>query len=336
MSDSSISNNLNTSIRSASDYSSVTNKNISNGTETGSASKSANTQSQTTISDNADGVSSNKLFQDSDISGLDSKVVSTLKSYGVIINPDNLKLIAAIMKNLPGKVNVGDLLGLLISKKLPVEQAGLVQKYAEGQINLASLFAEIDADTAGELRNAWSSGKLLEKLTALLKSTSELSTGTNDKAKLAEKLVDNFQLQELFSKLPEANSDGNIYFQWPIFWNNQDLPDCLEGEAYIPNGENGGKDSFCLRILINPPKLGQVEIALTTREKELYVHFGVDEDLKDFFKTAFSSIRERILEAGNYTSVQFSISNVRLHKNFFSKEEKRFAPLTYSKIDFKA
>ncbi len=308
---------------------------------TESATKNVSEESKTPalIKDNAEGVSSNKVLQENDLPKLDLKTVNTLKSYGVTINPENLKLIAAIMKNMPGKVNMGDLLGLLISKKIPLQNADMVGKYINGSINFSALFANLSDEALNELRASWNTGKLLEKLQNLVKlaNTATSAARATENKELAKEVVDNLRLQELFSQLPDANNDGNIYFQWPVFWGNQDLPDCLEGEAFFPN-KDSPKEGFCLRILVNPPNLGQTEISLITREKELYVHFGVDERFIDTFRTIFNPIRENILALGNYTSVHFTISKGREHRNFFSHETKTEMKNTQrnSKIDFKA
>lgn len=308
----------------------------STSTDNSSTKNLSETSNKTTIKDNAEGISSEKVIKDSDLPKLDSKTINTLKSYGVTINPENLKLIAAIMKNMPGKVNMGDLLGLLISKKMPLESAETLEKYINGSINFSTLLSNLSEEALNELRNSWNTGKLLEKLEQLIKLGNSTAQAKENK-ELAEEVVDNLRLQELFSHLPDANSDGNIYFQWPVFWSNQDLPDCLEGEAFFPN-KNNPKEGFCLRILVNPPNLGQTEISLITREKELYVHFGVDERFIDTFKSIFAPIRERILALGNYTSVHFTISKGREHRNFFSHEPKNTTE-NYKKtsnIDFKA
>ena len=92
-----------------------------------------------------------------------------------------------------------------------------------------------------------------------------------------------------------------------------------------------------MRILVTPPNLGQTEISLTTKGKELYVHFGVNEKLMDSFRSIFATIRENILALGDYESVQFTIGRNREHRNFFSRESKLpNAVQRNSYIDFKA
>ena len=301
----------------------------------GNTAKTNSNNSLPIVRDNAEGVTSNKVVQDGNLPNLDAKTLSTLKSYGVNLNPENLKLIAAIMKNMPGKVNMGDLLGLLISKKLPVENSELLSKYISGDINFSALFANLSEEALNELRASWNTGKMLEKLENLVKLGNSVSN-LQGNSELAEEVAENFALQELFSNLPDANNDGNIYFQWPIFWNGQELPDCLEGEAFFPN-KNNQKEGFCLRILVSPPNLGQTEISLTTRGKELYVHFGVNEKLMDTFRSIFNQTRERILALGDYESVQFTIGRNREHRNFFSREAKLpNSPQRNTYIDFKA
>ena len=332
MSDSSISN------VSARPVYSNSNTNLVNEPKTNSEANTAKTASNNSlpiVRDNAEGVTSNKVIQDGNLPNLDAKTISTLKSYGVTINPENLKLIATIIKNMPGKVNIGDLLGLLISKKMPLENSELLNKYINGDIKFSAIFAGLSEEALNELRASWNTGKLLEKLENLVKLGNSVSNAIEN-SELAEEITENLALQELFSTLPDANNDGNIYFQWPIFWNNQELPDCLEGEAFFPN-KNNQKEGFCLRILVTPPNLGQTEISLTTRGKELYVHFGVNEKFIDSFRSIFAPIRENILALGDYESVQFTIGRNREYRNFFSRETKLIntSPRN-SFIDFKA
>ena len=332
MSDSSISNVTSRPVYSNSNTNSV---NEAKTNTEGNTAKTASNSSLPIVRDSAEGVSVNKLMPSGSLQSLDPKLVETLKSYGVIINADNLKLVAALMKNMPGKVSASDLLGMLLSRKVPTENAELLGKYVNGTINFSALFSNLSEDMLNELRASWNTGKMLEKLQQLVKlgSTAERSS---ENLELAKDVVENLGLQELLSNMPDANNDGSIYFQWPIFWNGQELPDCLEGEAFFPN-KNNQKEGFCLRILVTPPNLGQTEISLTTKEKELYVHFGVNEKLMDAFRSIFNTIRENILAAGDYESVQFTIGRNREHRNFFSREAKLpNAPQRNTYIDFKA
>jgi hypothetical protein len=332
MSDSSISNVSARPVYSNSNANSVNEAKTNTDANTA---KTASNNSLPIVRDNAEGVTSNKVVQDGNLPNLDSKTLLTLKSYGVTLNPENLKLIAAIIKNMPGKVNMGDLLGLLISKKLPIENSELLSKYISGDIKFSALFANLSEEALNELRASWNTGKMLEKLENLVKLGNSVSNAVEN-SELAEEVAENLALQELFSNLPDANNDGNIYFQWPIFWNGQELPDCLEGEAFFPN-KNNQKEGFCLRILVTPPNLGQTEISLTTKGKELYVHFGVNEKLMDSFRSIFTPIRENILALGDYESVQFTIGRNREHRNFFSREAKMpNASQRNTYIDFKA
>ena len=332
MSDSSISNVTSRPVYSTSNTSSV---NEAKTNTDGNTAKTASNTSLPIVRDSAEGVSVNKLMPSSQLQSLDPKLVETLKSYGVIINADNLKLVAALMKNMPGKVSAGDLLGMLLSRKVPTENAELLGKYVNGTINFSALFSNLSEDMLNELRASWNTGKMLEKLQQLVKFGNSAER-SSENLELAKDVVENLGLQELLSNMPDANNDGSIYFQWPIFWNGQELPDCLEGEAFFPN-KNNQKEGFCLRILVTPPNLGQTEISLTTKGKELYVHFGVNERLMDSFRSIFAPIRGNILALGDYESVQYTIGRNREHRNFFSRETKLpNAPQRNTYIDFKA
>ena len=271
----------------------------------------------------------------SEAPNIDSETLSALKNYGVSITPETLRLIPEIMKNLSGKLSNGDLLGLLLSRKIDAGNADLVRQYANKTLNFSTLLANLSSDLSLQLKNSWNIGQVLEKLKHLVKSADN-STQNEENKKLAEDVIDNLRMQELFSVLPAPEEDGSIYFQWPVYWDGQEVPDCLEGEAFVPF-DKGQKDSFGLRVLVNPPSLGQIEIALTTNKKNLFVYFGVDEELKEVFRKSFGCIRDSILALGNFQSVQFTVGTAKLHKNFFSAENKEaFNANMVSRIDFKA
>lgn len=283
---------------------------------------------------NSDEVTLNNHLSESETVTIKPEIAATLKKYGVVLTSENLKLIAAMGKNSPSLLKNGDLLGLMLARKVDGAAALLAEKYADKSLNFSSLFANLSEETMTALKESWNTGKVLEKLKELVSAAKDFPQN-KENLKLAEDVVDNLKMQEIFSILPEPREDGSIYFQWPIFWEGQETPDCLEGEAFVPFDKEQ-KDSFCLRILVNPPNLGQIEVALTTNKKNLFVYFGVDEELKEIFKSSFGVIRERILAEGNFVSVQFNVGTAKLHKNFFSSEERSNRARQTSSIDFKA
>ena len=341
MLDSSISNLSNIAARndfanSKTDSTKSNNLKSSNDSSSKNISSTSESSKTSSISDNAEGVTTDKVLSDGEAPKLDYKTVTSIKSYGVPITAENLKAIATLMKNIPAKALIADLVGLMISKKIPTENADIIEKYLNGKLNFSSLFANLSKETLDELRKSWNSGKLIEKLEQLVKQGKDSST-IAEKKELSEDVVDNLRLQELLSNKTDDNN-GNMYFQWPIFWNNQDLPDCLEGEAFFPD-KNNPKEGFSLRILVTPPNLGKTEISLTTKEKDLFVHFGVDIKVMDSFRSIFNNLRQSILASGDYKSVHFSVGKIRNLNNFFSTKSENYSnysPTTNSSIDFKA
>lgn len=287
-----------------------------------------------TIADSAEGVSLDKLLQGIGLEKIDPQVVSTLKSYGITINSENIKLIAELFKNMPNKLSVGDFIGLVISRKVNIENGELVDKYTKGTLNFSDLFGKMSKEALLELKKSWGANRVLERLESLLKVAKGLGEA-KETSELAKKFAENLELQEVFSFLPEKNKDGSIYFQWPMFWEGQDIPDTLEGEVFVPNSEDKEK-SFSLRLLINPPNLGKTEVFLSARKKELYVNFGVDNRLKDPFRSIFMQIRKNILALEGYTSVYLTLGELKTGNNFFSRKDKIENRVRSSLIDFKA
>ena len=276
----------------------------------------------------------NQAFPRNESYKLSSEDVSTLKSYGVEISSENLKIAAEAMKNIPDGLPAGDLVGLLISRKITVEEFGLLSKYANGEIKFSSLFSSFEPKILAELKNYWGSGKLLERLEQMLRLGSSLLQ-IERKSTFFKNLANNFELQELLSILPNKNNDGSLYFQWPIFWAGQDVPDTLEGEAFVPKS-GGEREGFGLRILVDPPSLGKTEISLSSLNKGLSVYFGVEELLKDVVRSICPAIRESILKTGDFKSVRFNVGTVRVFNNFFSRKDRLASAVVKSIVDLKA
>lgn len=268
--------------------------------------------------DNSEGVSAEKLLQNAGLHESGPQLTAAFKSYGVPVTSENLQLAAELIKQLPQGAGSPELIALLIARKLPAGAAPLLLDYLNGKIKFAALFASLEKSSQASLQTSWGQGKLMDALLAIIRDGQ--AGGSSKVRQLAGKLEDwvaGLKLQEVFSTPPDGSNEGRIYFQWPIFWHGQDVPDTLEGEAFVPAGSDK-EQGFSLRLLVNPPALGQVEVALNQQQRSLWVHFGVAEPMITSFTGIFSTIRDRLLASGDYDQIRLTIGKVRLLNNFFS------------------
>ncbi len=274
-------------------------------------------------SDNSGGVTAEKLLANAGIHEGGSELAGALRRYGVALSQENLKLAGEIIKSLPEaaltRINAG-VIALLLAKKLPATAFSLLRDYLGGNLKFAALFAGLDKGALTTLRQAWGQGRLLEALQQLIKDG---MAGNRSVGMLAgesiEEFVINLQLQEMLTCQAENGSEARMYFQWPLFWHGQDLPDTLEGEAFIPDG-NDPEQGFSLRLLVNPPSLGQVEVALHQLKKNLWVHFGVESSVIEQVREVFPLLQQSLAEQ-DWEHLRFTVGKVRLLSDFFSSAE---------------
>lgn len=283
--------------------------------------------------DNSAGVSAEKLLQNAGLHESAPQLTAAFKSYGVALNADNLKIAAEIIRQLPEGAKNLELVALMLARRLPLTSMPLLRDYLEGKLKFATLFAALDKTVGGGLQSAWSQGRMMDAMQKLIQAG---AAGARDAAKnlagSVDELVAGLQLQEMLSSQPQGNQEGRIYFQWPLFWHDQDLPDTLEGEAFVPDRKDSDH-GFSLRLLVNPPALGHVEVALHQQKTSLWVHFGVAEELIETFRGMFAAVRERLLGGGDYDQIRLTIGRVRLLNNFFSMREETVVAEKTVRID---
>ncbi len=286
--------------------------------------------------DNSTGVSAEKLLQNAGLHEAGPALTTAMKNYGVPITGENLQLAAEIIGKLPqGAANL-ELVALLLARKLPVGAAPLLEAYLGGQLKFAGLFSALEKSLQTSMQTSWGEGRLVEALFSMIRAGAKGdAAGVRRLAKNADEWVAGFKLQEVFTAPPDGNQEGRFYFQWPMFWHGQELPDTLEGEAFVPSGSDK-EQGFSLRILVSPPSLGQVEVALNQQERSLWVHFAVAEPMLKVFPEIFSLIREKLIAGGDFDDVRLTIGKVRLLNNFFSSREEPAAAKLPARIDLKA
>jgi hypothetical protein len=287
--------------------------------------------------DSSAGVSAEKLLQNAGIHENGQDLLKNLRSYGVPITRDNLAYAGELLTRLPGgaadKNNLA-VVALMLARRLNPATAPLLGEYLAGNLRFSGLFAGLPKSLQQMMQQYWGEGRLIEALQNLVAGTGDDFAAFGRFAGKMEEFARNLHLQEMIS-VPSANADeGRIYFQWPMFWHNQDIPDTLEGEAFIPAGGDR-QNGFSLRLLINPPSLGQIEVALHQMQKSLWVHFGVEEKSLDAVRSLFPVLRERLVNE-NFNQVRLTAGKARILRNFFCCDSTEVSPRPEAaKIDLK-
>lgn len=271
------------------------------------------------VSDNSDGVKVDKMLENAGIHEGGPALINTMKSYGLAITQENLKSAAGLLTQLPGgaaeRINL-QIVSLIISRRLNASAIPLIKEYLLGNLNFSRLFASTGASLQENLQLEWSQGKIVDMLQRLFKQGAEaLSAGSN--LKFAEEFTANLIMQEMLAVVPEGQAEGRMYFQWPVFWQDQDIPDTLEGEASVP--PPGSEQGFSLRLLVEPPSLGRIEIAMHQLNKSLWVHFGAQAENLEAVRSIFQVLQERLL-AGGFSQVNLTAGRIRNLLNFFAAE----------------
>ncbi len=252
------------------------------------------------------------------LSSQDAALATALKRMGLSLTPDLLKAARELLARLNTTPDAAALnaLGLLLSRNLSEDQFPILKKYFEGKLRFDRILAKLQGLAPDALRANWNEGKLLEKLFALLDGSEIPEMGSLDGAE-TEGWIESLQFQEILSQPPEKDQEGRMVFQWPIFWQDQELPDTLEGEAFYPpqgNSERG----FSLRLLVSPPRLGKMEVGIHQLQEALWVHFAPQSgETRKLLEGAFPTLSERLSGAG-WKSVRMTSGPLPVREHFFA------------------
>lgn len=243
------------------------------------------------------------------------QLIETMREFGVPLNSENLGKAVAAAAAMPSfALNRAALSAvvLLLLKRLPVADAGLIHDYLSGKLKFAGLFARSELLRSLLPPESASLAEVLQKLQQMLSQRGRVNLpgGTGESI---DDLSANLYLQELLSSQGGEGQENRLYFQWPLFWSEQSLPDTLEGEASFAGG---GRQGFCLRLLLNPPTLGQIEVAMNCLDNALWVHFGVATEVIDEVQALFPGLQGR-LEASGFAQVRLTIGKIREIESFF-------------------
>lgn len=271
------------------------------------------------------------------VEGNKEELQAAMNEYGVGLTAENFALAGEHARALPEWARGNsELIAILVARRLPTAAFGSVLGFLEGGLRYNKLFARLEKGLLEGLRQNWSGGQMAD---ALLKMIEAGGKGGLESARkmsaLVEGLASELGLQELSSILAGPVNENQIFFRWPLFWHGQELPDTLEGEAFVPNKKDA-EQGFGLRLLVTPPTLGQIEVKLNSLGNKLWVALGAEEGTVPLLKAIFDDVREAILNLGDYEAVQLSVKGRGPSKNFFVAEPKLVkAPSPAVSVDFK-
>lgn len=250
------------------------------------------------------------------------EVVTALREYGFSADRQSLVYAASILKKLPGFAFTSEnvkALALMIARRLNASDFSNIKNYLQGKFKFDKLFAGIDKQEGLKLKNSWSQSKTIEALFELVNKADNSDVFEKNRL-LARQFAENFNVQEMLSIGSSDNFENRIYFSWPVFWSDAEFPDTLEGEAFVPDSDES-ENGFSLRLLIEPPFLGKMEVALNKLKDSIWVHFGVEKEVEKYVKRIFQPVRQSMFSMG-YKNIRITFGSVRLHDSFFLVKNK--------------
>jgi len=231
------------------------------------------------------------------------KIKNIMQTQGVLSDKDTLEA-----------------LGLLLSRGLSKSALSVLKEYVSGGLRLGSILSKMGSTSDETLKKDWLASNLLSKLVAGLENKDFRLESQGGPDKFPTELASNLLLQEILSVPPDVNQEGRLYFQWPIFWSGQDVPDTLEGEAFF-QANTEQKPSFSLRILVEPPRLGALEIGIHRISDSLWTHFGVtNPQSHEFLNGIFTKLSESLRALG-WKSVRLTSGPISQKDHFLAPRE---------------
>lgn len=288
-------------------------------------------------SEAAAGLDTSKLIESAGLPPEARDLVGVMREYGLTPGKDNLQMAAEFLKQMPGATMSRETfhaIALMLSRRLDIKAFSAIKSYLGGELRFDKLFAGLDKALQSQLRLSWGEAGFVDALKELLKSAGSFKSLAGAKEQLLEEFVAGLKAQQLLSMPAEQSGENRIYFNWPLFWAEQDLPDTLEGEAFVPDSNNA-RQGASLRILIEPPRLGKMEISINRLDQALWVHFGASEESAQALRTIFQPLREAMKTLG-FEQTRLTIGRLRLDDNFFHAQPVQLNCKPVQKVDLRA
>ncbi len=209
-----------------------------------------------------------------------------------------------------------DAAGILLARGLVSSDAiKRVRRLLTGELRLGNILARLGPATEGglaALASAWSTGKLLSFLFG--KEPASTLPGPDGSIPADPDLLDALMLSTDLTVAATAEREGRTFFQWPIFWADSEIPDTLEGEAWVPAG-SATDQGFSFRLAMCPPAFGNLEIHVHRLENAVWINLGFerfsDKPTTDALVGAIESAVKRL----SYADVRVTTSRAAPHQS---------------------
>lgn len=288
-------------------------------------------------SEPAAGVDTTKLVESAGLPPEARDLVGVMREYGLTPGKDNLQTAAEFLKHMPGTTMSRETfhaIALMLSRRLDMKGFSQIKSYLGKELRFDKLFAGLDKALLSQIRLSWGEAGLVDALKELFKSAGAFKLIVGAKEQLLEEFAASLKAQQLLSMPAEHSGENRIYFSWPMFWAGQELPDTLEGEAFVPDSDSA-RQGTSLRILVEPPRLGKMEVSINRLDQALWIHFGASEQSARALKTIFQPLREAMRALG-FEQTRLTIGRLRLDDNFFHASMAKPSNKLVQKVDLRA
>ncbi|MFZ5952369.1 MAG: hypothetical protein ACOYXC_16835 [Candidatus Rifleibacteriota bacterium] len=262
------------------------------------------------------------------------QLIETLRQYGIALTAENLAKAASTAMNLPAfsqSIAARQAMALTLLRRLQPEKAALIESYFQGKLKFSSIFSG-NPELTEIFREKSGIADILKRLQLMLQTRGRESGGNLEEVgEKFEGLAKSLLFQELMTEPANQHQENRVNFQWPFFWHGSELPDTLEGEAFFLNGKEQG---FCLRLLVCPPSLGQIEVAMNQLEDSLWVHFGVQPEMVESIPAVFPALQEGLAGAG-FAKVRLTAGRIREIESFLLEVAAEDRTIAAARVDLK-
>lgn len=237
-----------------------------------------------------------------------------LECYNLENSKENIEAIKNFIKkfsfNLTNKEDRKTLAWIISNGRLSLDASlvEIVKKYFANLLNFKSLFELLP----NEIRSLISSKTSLISIINLLQDyLNRLHTNQKQAPEQIQKFLQNLLDLLYFQDINSIYNNENIftlYYSFPFFWANQKEPDTIETEFYYKKSPKKDSRNFVIKILCNPPRLGELEIIITSYEDNIFVNLiSSNKQTKNNLEGILDILKTKLEEIG-WKKVNFQLS----------------------------
>lgn len=245
--------------------------------------------------------------------------LDAMREFGLQTTPENAKgvrdfLLQRGLPLTPGNLQAA---ALIFARRLPHAGFAAALKYLAGHLKFGALLKGLSPEALSNLQKEWSAGNLFKRLSDLAGNFKDQEAARLAAGLPFNELSDALSFQECLSGPADSSGESNLYFSWPVFWQQQEVPDTLEGEAFYPPKDRDDL-GFSLRVQVTPPQLGPMEIGLHRLKKSLWIHFSTNSEVGSVSLTKSFPVLEARLSAKGWQEIRLSSGPLTERHTFLS------------------